>query len=84
MTWDEQFLNGLILILQALPPWAIPAIIFFYLVYRGFVQWSENKKLDAVLVAIPNMLNQINGNVRDLIGRLDTLLDFIANTRARR
>lgn len=84
MTWDEQFLNGLILILQALPPWAIPAIIFFYLVYRGFVQWSENKKLDAILVAIPNMLNQINGNVRDLIGRLDTLLDFIANTRARR
>lgn len=84
MTWDDNFLNGLILILQTLPSWAVPASVVAYLVYRAVVTWNENKRLDAVLITIPNILNQVNGNVRDLVGRLDTLLDLIVRTRTRR
>ncbi len=84
MTWDKPFLDGLIAVLQILPPWAVPVLVIAYLAYRAIVTWNENKRLDAVLITIPNILNEVNGNVRDLIARLDTLLELVVRTRTRR
>ncbi len=84
MTWDERFLEGLLLLLKTLPPWAVPAILMAYWIYKGFVKWSEDRRMDTMLTTIPNILNRVNANVSDLTGRLDTLLDVIVRTRQRR
>jgi hypothetical protein len=84
MTWDQKFLDGLILVLGALPSWAVPFMFVSYLIYRGFRSRNESHKLDTLSETIPAALTQINGNIRELIGRLDTLLDLMVRTRARR
>jgi len=81
--WDQIIVDAIVEIIGAVPPWLVAMFLFLFFGYIGYTRYLENEKVKDLTTRNDMILSELNNNYREIVRRLDSLIDSIFRSRRR-